>query len=145
MCKCLVNVQMHGECANVRMCKCANGRFCTRNLSICTFTFIYSHSYLRINQAIHKRSKKRRLFAHLHILTFSHSHILTFTKHLHINQAFAHFPSYPQTQQKEATICTFAHSHICTLTKHLHISQAIHKRSKKRRQFAHLHILTFAH
>ena len=24
MCKCLVNVQMLGECANVRMCKCAN-------------------------------------------------------------------------------------------------------------------------
>ena len=30
MCKC-ENVQMLGECANVRMCKCANCRFCTRS------------------------------------------------------------------------------------------------------------------
>ena len=27
---------------------------------------------------------------HLHICTFAHSHICKLTKHLHINQAFAH-------------------------------------------------------
>ena len=106
---------MLGECANVRMCKCANGRLCTRNLSICTFTFTYILTPICALTKLSINAAKRGDY--LHICTFSH---------LHIHQAFAH-------------------SHICTLTKHLHISQAIHKRSKKRRQFAHLHILTFAH
>ena len=70
---------MLSKCANVRMCKCANGR-----ISLLNFNNIrlFAHSprictlikHLHINQA----------FAHLHILTFAHLHILTFTKHLHI-------------------------------------------------------------
>ena len=62
MCKCVVNVQMRGQCANVRMCKCANGRF----------KLLAS---LRANAQLCKGDN-------LHILTFSH---------LHINPAFAHY------------------------------------------------------
>ena len=70
------------KCANVRMCKCANCRL-----------------YLRIPLAIIDNHSSICILAHLlSICTFTHSHICTFPKHLHISQAFAHFPS----------ICTFS-------------------------------------
>ena len=111
MCKCLVNVQMLGECANVQMCKCENESYiCMGNSEdICTF--------------LHSPHLHILTFAHLHIFqAFSHLHILTFA-HLHISQAFSHLH-----------ILTFAHfphlhiSHICTFPTfaHLHISHISH-------------------
>ena len=64
MCKCVVNVQMRGQCANVRMCKCANVQIVALNCC----------ASLRANAQLCKGDN-------LHICTFSH---------LHINQAFAH-------------------------------------------------------
>ena len=58
MCKCLVNVQMLSECANVRMCKCANGRFLLL-ISLIMCNFVCQNSICKA-------------FAHLHILTFAH-------------------------------------------------------------------------
>ena len=34
--------------------------------------------------------------------------------------------TFPQTQQKKATICTFSHLHILTLNKHSHILTFAH-------------------
>ena len=73
MCKCVVNVQMRGQCANVRMCKCANGRFNLLRFIACKCFSLQMLSYTKAT-----------------ICTFAHSHICTLTKHLHINQAFAH-------------------------------------------------------
>ena len=105
MCKC-ENVQMLNKCANVRMCKCANGR-----ISLLKFNNIRLFAYSLIIYTLNN---------HLHICTFSHLHIpyafahslsiCTFPKHLHIKQLFAHLH-----------ILTFAHSHICTFPTHLHI------------------------
>ena len=112
MCKCAnegecANVQMckcanEGECANVQMCKCANGRIlllrwwlmllmceCLVNVRMCECLV-----NVRMCECANG-GRKTQLYKgdNLHICTFSH---------LHISQAFAHFPS----------ICTFAHSHI---------------------------------
>ena len=81
-------------------------------------------------------TKHGKTLAYLHILTLAHSYTYTFPKHLHISQAFAHFPSIYTFPKHLHISQAFAHfPSIYTFPKHLHISQA----------FAHSHILTFAH
>ena len=117
MCKCVVNVQMRGQCANVRMCKCANGRFklqrfiackCVVNVQMCEcancrfklLRFIACKCFLlqmrgqcanvRMCKCANCRFKLLRFIACKCFLL----QMLSYAK---------------------ATICTFAHSHICTL------------------------------
>ncbi len=54
MCKC-ENVQMLGKCANVRMCKCVNGRLYLLRFGLCS-------DYQYIKSFAH--------FPHLHIIPF---------------------------------------------------------------------------
>ena len=72
MCKCVVNVQMC-ECANVRMVALICCALLLANAFRCKCFSLQMLSYTKAT-----------------ICTFAHSHICTLTKHLHINQAFAH-------------------------------------------------------
>ncbi len=98
MCKC-ANACLMCECVNVQMCK-----------------------WSPLLAFFHKRSKRKRQFAHLHILTL--------TTYLHIKNVngrlYLHFSTNAAKESDNLHICTFSH---------LHINNA----------FAHLHILTFAH
>ena len=71
-----------GKCANAwLMCKCANVQMCK-----------WSHFVAAlVDEVVNVQMGAERLSCtKATICTFAHSHICTLTKHLHINQAFAH-------------------------------------------------------
>ena len=89
MCKCA----NEGECANVQMCKCANGRILLLRwwlmLLMCECLVNVRMCECLVNVQMCECAnggRKTQLYKgdNLHICTFSH---------LHISQAFAHFPS----------------------------------------------------
>ena len=123
MCKCLVNVQMLGKCANVRMCKCANCRLCTTE-SFCPYLYINGITTQQQNAPI-------CTFAHLHIRTFPPIRTFPLICTLTISSTNA------ATKCDHLHICTFAHLHI---PPHLHICTFAHLHIPP-----HLHICTFAH
>ena len=60
---------MRGQCANVRMCKCANGRFNLLRFIACKCFSLQMLSYTKATICT---------FSHLHInQAFTHSHIYT--------------------------------------------------------------------